>query len=219
MTELEKEGKETFDMIIAKLKSDNEYADTILVDFYIYTDINLLRSVLTATISCLVLIGRKRPQYLKEISSAFTNWRKQRSKDDSPVMLRNVDKALKLAFVALIRTEQLASYRTDLITAFGSIGGNVAMFQSRQSRAEESRRLKRAAASQQQHHEHAEKRVKTEYVPVIPPASSPNILVNYDITQIPLSAIVNLCMAVLQTVPLEVMQERVSIVSKKYIYL
>lgn len=87
------------------------------------------------------------------------------------------------------------------------------MFQSRHSReqrAEEARRAKRSGA----HHDtdrHQEKRVKTEYVPIIPPATSNNILANYDITQIPLSAIVNLCMTVLQTVPLEVMSERVSL--------
>lgn len=86
------------------------------------------------------------------------------------------------------------------------------MFQSRHSReqrAEESRRAKRAG-----HHDterHTEKRPKTEYVPIIPSASSNNILANYDITQIPLSAIVNLCMTVLQNVPLEVMSERVSL--------
>lgn len=59
------------------------------------------RSVLTATISCLVLIGKKRPQFLKEIIKAFTSWKKD--KDESPVMLRNVNKALKLAFISLIR--------------------------------------------------------------------------------------------------------------------
>lgn len=110
------------------------------------------------------------------------------------------------------RTDTLSSYRTELIAAFGSVGGNVAMFQSRQSReqrAEESRRSKRSA--QQDTERHTDKRAKTEYVPMIPSASSTNILANYDITQIPLSAIVNLCMTVLQTVPLEVMSERVAL--------
>lgn len=100
-----------------------------------------------------------------------------------------------------------------MMTAFGAIGGNVAMFQSRQSREQESRRLKRQQQQQQQENERheREKRARTEYVPIIPSASAPNILVNYDITQIPLDAIVSLCMTVLQTVPLEVMSERVSI--------
>lgn len=133
-------------------------------------------------------------------------------------MLRNVDKAFKLAFVSLIRTESLAPHRSELIQAFGSIGGNVAMFQSRQSRqatAEESKRsaAKRAAAQQQEaEQQRREKRAKTEYVPIIPSASSQNILANYDITQIPPSAIATLCMTVLQTVPLEVMQQRLSMV-------
>jgi symplekin len=63
----------------------------------------LCRSVLTATISCLVLIGKRRPQFLKQIMTSITSWRETKSKDDSPVMLRNVDKALKLALVLLIR--------------------------------------------------------------------------------------------------------------------
>lgn len=63
----------------------------------------LFRSVLTATISCLTVIVKKRPQYLKPAMNAFKSWRKTKTKDDSPVMLRNVDKALKLAFVSLIR--------------------------------------------------------------------------------------------------------------------
>lgn len=97
---------------------------------------------------------------------------------------------------------------------FASIGGNLAMFQN--NRRDESRRQKR-----QVHHEEErriEKKAKLEpYTPMIPPANAPNILANYDITQIPVSAIVNLCMTVLQTVPLEVMTERVAMVLHIYI--
>ncbi|GAA5817883.1 hypothetical protein MFLAVUS_011462 [Mucor flavus] len=190
--QLEKKGQDCFEKIVGMLKSDNE-------------------SVITATVSCLTVIGKKRHQFIKQIASAFTSWRKTRSKDDSPVMLRNVDKALKLGFVSLIRTEGLSAYRSELITAFGSIGGNVAMFQSRQRGAggDESRRSKRA--HQDTDRTHAEKKAKTEYVPIIPSSTSPNILANYDITQIPLNSIVNLCMTVLQTIPLEVMSERVTL--------
>lgn len=169
----------------------------------------LYRSVLTATISCLTVIVKKRPQFVKPAVIAFTSWKNSKSKDDSPVMMRNVEKALKLAFISLIKTEALLSQRTELISAFGSIGGNVAIFQ-RHQRAEESRRQKRAA-QQQQHDSEREKRARTaEYVPIIPPPL-PNILLNYDITQIPLQGIVDLCMTVLQTVPLEVMSERISL--------
>lgn len=88
-----------------------------------------------------------------------------------------------------------------MITAFGSIGGNVSMFQPRQ-------RQKRNAP-QQQHDIDREKRTRTEYTPIIPAANEPNVLANYDITQIPLASLVSLCMTVLQTVPLAVMNERV----------
>jgi hypothetical protein len=89
-----------------------------------------------------------------------------------------------------------------MITAFGSIGGNVAMFQPRQ-------RQKRIAP-QQQYDLNREKRTRTaEYTPIVPAANAPNILANYDITQIPLASLVSLCMTVLQTVPLAVMTERV----------
>lgn len=169
----------------------------------------LHRSVLTAAISCLTVIAKKRPQHVKPVVSAFTAWKKSRSnKDDSSVMMRNVEKALKLAFVSMIKTEALSSQRTELISAFGSIGGNVAMFQ-RHQRAEESRRQKRAA-QQQQHDAEREKRARTSTEYVLPPPS-PNMLANYDITQIPLHGIVNLCMQVLQAVPIEVMSERVAL--------
>lgn len=123
-------------------------------------------------------------------------------------MMRNVEKALKLAFISMIKTEALSSQRTDLISAFGSIGGNVAIFQ-RHQRAEELRRQKRAA-QQQQHDAEREKRARTSTEYVLPPPS-PNMLVNYDITQIPLHGIVNLCMQVLQAVPIQVMSERVAL--------
>ncbi|GAN10564.1 hypothetical protein MAM1_0370c10107 [Mucor ambiguus] len=188
--ELEKEATDVFNTIIGFLASDTE-------------------SVLTATISCLTVIAKKRPQHVKPVVSAFTAWKKSRSsKDDSPVMMRNVEKALKLAFITMIKTEALSSQRTDLISAFGSIGGNMAMFQ-RHQRAEESRRQKRAA-QQQQHDAEREKRARTFAEYVLPPPS-PNMLVNYDITQIPLHGIVNLCMQVLQAVPIEVMSERVAL--------
>ncbi|KAL9538666.1 hypothetical protein MBANPS3_010760 [Mucor bainieri] len=188
--ELEKEAADVFNTIVGFLQSDTE-------------------SVLTATISCLTVIAKKRPQHVKPIVSAFAAWRKSRStKDDSPVMIRNVEKALKLAFVSMIKTEALSSQRTELIAAFGSIGGNVAIFQ-RHQRAEESRRQKRAAL-QQQHDAEREKRARTSTEYVLPPPS-PNVLANYDITQIPLHGIVSLCMQVLQAVPIEVMSERVAL--------
>ncbi|KAI9481366.1 MAG: hypothetical protein EXX96DRAFT_566437 [Benjaminiella poitrasii] len=192
--ELEQEGQAMFNKLVEFLKSDHE-------------------SILTAVISCLVIIVKKRHQFLKPVIDQFTLWKNSRTSDDSPVMMRNVEKALKLALVSLIRTESLASYRSELIAAFGSIGGNVAMFQSRHSReqrSEESRRQKRVA--QQQHDVEREKRARVaEYVPIIPSATEPNILANYDITQIPLQNIVNLCMTVLQTVPIETMRERVAL--------
>lgn len=107
-----------------------------------------------------------------------------------------------------------------MITSFGIIGGNVNIFQSRHARAEEARKKRHAA---QQEHQEREKRAKTtsstEYVPIIPSVSSPNVLLNYDITQIPLQSIVSLCMTVLQTVPLDVMNERVSILPSQGVTL
>ncbi|KAI8988722.1 hypothetical protein BDB01DRAFT_895485 [Pilobolus umbonatus] len=187
----ETEGNQLFNTLVSLMDSDIE-------------------SVVTATISCLVLIGKKRVQYLKPIISAFTSWQKIKKKVDSPVMLRNVDKILKLSFISLIRTESLSSYRAELIAAFGSIGGNTAMFQrhSREHRSEEIRRKRAAAAS---HDTDREKRPKhSEYIPIIPSSNSRNILEDYDIMQLPLSAVVSLCMTVLQTVPLEVINERIN---------
>ncbi|KAI8375827.1 hypothetical protein BD560DRAFT_392035 [Blakeslea trispora] len=192
---LEKKGQDALNLVISLLESDRE-------------------SILTATINCLVVIVKKRQQYLKTVIGLFTHWKKSKSTDCSPVMLRNVEKTLKLAFVALIRTEALSAHRSEMISAFGSIGGNVAMFHSR--RSEESRRMKRA--QQQQHENEREKRVRTEYVPTIP-SGPPSLLANYDITQIPLDKVVSLCMTVLQMVPLEVMAERVAMLPSEGVTL
>ncbi|KAI8990775.1 hypothetical protein BDF20DRAFT_903803 [Mycotypha africana] len=195
--ELEKEGTDVFNHILEAMKSDTE-------------------SIITATISCLTLIVKKRPQFIKPVIEAFTTWKKTRPKEESPITYRNVDKAIKLAFISLIRTESLITHRSDLISAFGMVGGNVAIFQRRdQQRSEEAARRKRAASQhQQQDSDRADKRAKTstsqtEYV--IPTNSQNNILANYDITRIPLQHVVQLCMTVLQNVPIEVMTERVQL--------
>ncbi|CEI94189.1 hypothetical protein RMCBS344292_08407 [Rhizopus microsporus] len=194
---LEKEGQAILEDMLTQLNSTTE-------------------SVLTATINCLVVTVKRRHQFLKVVMPRLTAWRKMRDQNDSPVLLRNVEKVIKLAFIALIRTEPLAAYRNDLMQGFASIGGNLAMFQN--NRRDESRRQKR-----QVHHEEErriEKKAKLEpYTPMIPPANAPNILANYDITQIPVSAIVNLCMTVLQTVPLEVMTERVAMLPREGVTL
>ncbi|CEG80465.1 hypothetical protein RMATCC62417_14799 [Rhizopus microsporus] len=194
---LEKEGQAILEDILTQLNSATE-------------------SVLTATINCLVVTVKRRHQFLKVVMPRLTAWRKMRDQNDSPVLLRNVEKIIKLAFIALIRTESLAAYRNDLMQGFASIGGNLAMFQN--NRRDESRRQKR-----QVHHEEErriEKKAKLEpYTPMIPPANAPNILANYDITQIPVSAIVSLCMTVLQTVPLEVMTERVAMLPREGVTL
>ncbi|CAO3698938.1 unnamed protein product [Rhizopus microsporus] len=194
---LEKEGQAILEDMLTQLNSTTE-------------------SVLTATINCLVVTVKRRHQFLKVVMPRLTAWRKTRDQNDSPVLLRNVEKVIKLAFIALIRTESLAAYRNDLMQGFASVGGNLAMFQN--NRRDESRRQKR-----QVHHEEErriEKKAKLEpYTPMIPPANAPNILANYDITQIPVSAIVNLCMTVLQTVPLEVMTERVAMLPREGVTL
>ncbi|PHZ10338.1 uncharacterized protein RHIMIDRAFT_260550 [Rhizopus microsporus ATCC 52813] len=194
---LEKEGQAILEDMLTQLNSTTE-------------------SVLTATINCLVVTVKRRHQFLKVVMPRLTAWRKTRDQNDSAVLLRNVEKVIKLAFIALIRTESLAAYRNDLMQGFASIGGNLAMFQN--NRRDESRRQKR-----QVHHEEErriEKKAKLEpYTPMIPPANAPNILANYDITQIPVSAIVNLCMTVLQTVPLEVMTERVAMLPREGVTL
>lgn len=76
----------------------------------------------------------------------------------------------------------------------------------------ETRRQKRQAVQQEETATQKKARLSEHYTPVIPSASSPHLLANYDITQIPPAAIVQLCMTVLQTVPLEVMTERVAMV-------
>ncbi|KAI8885169.1 hypothetical protein K501DRAFT_216297 [Backusella circina FSU 941] len=181
VSELEKKGQTLFEQLLSLLKSDVE-------------------SIVTASISCLVVIVKRRPQYLKPVTNTMVHWTKNKPKDGSPVLIRNVTKAIRLAFVSLIRTEALAPSKQDLIQKFGLVGGNVAMFRQR---------TKRPHPSQQQETENNEKRIKqnnNNYTPVVP--NGENVLTNYDITQLPLSVIVDLCMSVLQLTPLDVMTQR-----------
>lgn len=84
------------------------------------------------------------------------------------------------------------------------------MFQQKETRRQKRLAVQEETATQKK------ARLSEPYTPVIPSASSPHLLANYDITQIPPAAIVHLCMTVLQTVPLEVMTERVAMVRKTY---
>ncbi|KAG0991552.1 hypothetical protein G6F57_007672 [Rhizopus arrhizus] len=192
---LEKEGQEVLETILNLFDSDIE-------------------SVLTASISCLLVTVKRRPQFLKPVVARWIGWKNKRTQNDSPVMIRNVEKAIRLAFVSLIRTESLAAYRQELLQGFGSVGGNPAMFQQK-----ETRRQKRQAVQQEETATQKKARLSEHYTPVIPSASSPHLLANYDITQIPPAAIVQLCMTVLQTVPLEVMTERVAMLPKEGVTL
>ncbi|KAI9273741.1 hypothetical protein BY458DRAFT_508111 [Sporodiniella umbellata] len=190
---LEKEGQDTFETLLNLLNSDIE-------------------SVLTATVHCLALIAKKRQHLLKPIIARWIQWKKGRTGNDSPVMLRNVEKSIKLAFISLIRTESLAVYRNELLQGFGAVGGNPAMFSNRG-------RPKRQAQPEEERRVEKRPKLNEPYTPTVPSASAPNVLANYDITQLSPLSIVSLCMTVLQSVPLEVMTERVSMLPKEGVTL
>ncbi|KAG1448971.1 hypothetical protein G6F56_008789 [Rhizopus delemar] len=80
-------------------------------------------------------------------------------------------------------------------------------------------RQKRVAQPEEERRVEKRARLNEQYTPILPLASAPNVLANYDITQIPSSAIVSLCMTVLQSVPLEVMTERVSMLPREGVTL
>ena len=138
-----------------------------------------------------------------------------------------------------ISTESLSSYRNEFISAFSSVGGNPAIFQSRQQRErererrDEEKRLKRNLGNSSTEHG-TEKRTKLSHgntppqkgknTPpqqqqqqqpsmTIPPFSNgPSPLANFDITTLPLNIVIEICLAVLQSVPEQTIRQKINMV-------
>lgn len=106
-----------------------------------------------------------------------------------------------------------------MVQAFASIGGNPAIFQTRQSRerregSEETRRGKRSlpSASMEQGSEKRSKLAHASSSRVeTPPRTLPS-LPNFDVTSIPLPIVIEICMTALQSVTEEAIQERINMV-------
>ncbi|KAI8393729.1 Symplekin tight junction protein C terminal-domain-containing protein [Radiomyces spectabilis] len=205
--ELEQKGQEMFNMLVDRLKANDGS-----------------EPVLTATVQSLVPLAKKRTQLTPPIMETFVAWSKTVAPRCSPIIARNVDKAIKLAFVAMIRSEPLASYRTELIQAFGSVGGNTAMFQSRQARLQEREqreRERREGSQEETKRKRAlatvdggqEKKSRVAETTAAAPSNA-NILANFDVTTLPLPMVVDICLAVFHSVSMETLvQNKDSLVS------
>ncbi|KAJ8651678.1 hypothetical protein O0I10_012746 [Lichtheimia ornata] len=189
----------------------------------LYTMLNLLQkpdetnTIISATINCLVPIVRKRPQFYRQILDAMIKCSNSPPANMSTVQKRSVNKVVKIALTTLIRSDQLPQYRNEMVQAFASIGGNPAIFQTRQSRerregSEETRRGKRSlpSASMEQGSEKRSKLAHASSSRVeTPPRTLPS-LPNFDVTSIPLPIVIEICMTALQSVTEEAIQERIN---------
>ncbi|KAI8144483.1 Symplekin tight junction protein C terminal-domain-containing protein [Fennellomyces sp. T-0311] len=193
---------------IAQLEEKGQSLLLLLLD--VLKDKEQTSPILSAVVNCLVPMIKKRTQFRRQIVEALVNCSKSPPETLSPVQKRSVEKIVKIGLTTLIRTEQLAQYRNEFISAFASVGGNPAIFQSRQSRErrenEESKRSKRHLAA-----EHGqEKRSKLSHKPSSSSSrNGPNPLANFDVTTLPLPIVIEICMAVLQSVPEDLIRERI----------
>ncbi|KAG0189235.1 hypothetical protein DFQ28_003699 [Apophysomyces sp. BC1034] len=190
---LESEGNTVFSTIVEWLRKNRESG-----------------TVFTAIVSCMITIAVNRPQFVQPIIGALVSWPKSPPSDASPVERRNVEKAIKVALMTMIRAESLAPQKNELINAFGFVGGNTAIFMTRQQRIQEREQRERERREQEEakrkrvssaNENESDKRQKVAATPENP-------IAHFDVTSLPLSSVVEICMAVFSTVSLDTVQDR-----------
>ncbi|KAI9323853.1 Symplekin tight junction protein C terminal-domain-containing protein [Dichotomocladium elegans] len=196
--QLEENGQELLSVMLALLVKPDEKS-----------------TIVSATLNCLVPIVRKRPQFYRQIMDGMLNATRSPPAEMSAVQKRSVIKIVKIALTTLIRSDQLPQYRQEMIDEFASLGGNPAMFQSRQrerERAEEARRSKRSLPPSAADTV-PEKRTKVAHgnAPIRnqpAPQNPMDALRNFDVTNIPLAIVIELCITALQQVSEQEIRQR-----------
>ncbi|KAI8079967.1 uncharacterized protein BX664DRAFT_269113, partial [Halteromyces radiatus] len=169
-------------------------------------------AVITAIVSCLTQLARRRPQFTRNIIGGLVTWSKKKPAHLVAVEIRSIEKCIKLAFITLIKTNRLSPYRSELLGAFTSVGGNPAALPARSSRngqdRQEDNRRKRTHAPESGAGR-GEKKLRTSDHP-IPQISSvnQNLGQTIDVSSMPLNVVTDLCIAILQNVSLETLNER-----------
>ncbi|SAL97561.1 hypothetical protein [Absidia glauca] len=216
--ELEKEGISHLDVLLDRLSDNNEN-----------------NTVITAIINCLTQLVKRRPQFTRAVIGALVAWCKSKPGHMTATDLKNVEKSIKLAFVAMIRTSRLSAYRTELTGAYTAIGGNPSALQSRSSRSnpdrhDETRRKRapessssdrsdkkaRTYGSQSTHATHHHQQHQHQHQQQFPIRSMNS---GVDVTSLPLNVAANLCMAILQNVSMDTLNERFRMASEFMHYL
>ncbi|ORZ11521.1 hypothetical protein BCR42DRAFT_421270 [Absidia repens] len=197
---MEREGLRMVDVLLDRIGDKNENS-----------------TVITAIISCLTQLAKRRPQFTRAVIGALVAWSKNKPVHLESTDLRNIEKSIKLAFITMTRTNRLSAFRSELANAFTAVGGNPSTLQIRPSRSGHDRhdemRRKRGQVSEGDT-ERSEKKAKTtdttfpqmsSYAPSLPTRSEDS---NMDISSIPLNVVVNLCVAVLQNLSVDTLNER-----------
>ncbi|KAI9302419.1 hypothetical protein BJ944DRAFT_251521 [Cunninghamella echinulata] len=203
----EKKNQQWLDLLLDKL-SDPQETTT---------------SAIMAIINCLPPFVKLRPQFTRIVIGTLVSWCKKKPTYLKEIELRHIEKSIKLAFISMVKNERLSAYRSELIGAFGTIGGNVAIFQNRRSGGEDSSRRKRthhpestsATATPINSNERADKRLRTEKPTSSSPSNSQHTssnTSNIDVTLLPLNVVVDLCVAILQNVTSETIEQRINMV-------
>ncbi|KAI9289976.1 Symplekin tight junction protein C terminal-domain-containing protein [Umbelopsis sp. AD052] len=182
---------------------------------------------ITATLNSLVPLMKRRPQFVPELITALINWNRPPLSQLSSVQMRNVDKSVKLVFITLIRSEQLSSQRTELINAFGAVGGDAAgMFQSRSQKLKERELRERERRESSEERRSAERNTSKRSLPdptnvsaekrqrmgTESNVSQTNLLAGFDLETLPLPMVAEFCLAILQNTTVETLTERLPMV-------
>ncbi|CAO3641558.1 unnamed protein product [Cunninghamella echinulata] len=197
----EKKNQQWLDLLLDKLLDPQE----------------ITTSVTMAIINCLPPFVKLRPQFTRIVIGTLVSWCKKKPTYLKENDIRHIEKSIKLAFISMVKNERLSAYRSELIGAFGTIGEDQGEDSSRRKRAHHPESAS-ALATPVNSSERADKRLRTEK-PTLSPSSLPSNsqntssnTPNIDVTLLPLNVVVDLCVAILQNVTSETIEQRINMV-------
>ncbi|ORX48873.1 hypothetical protein DM01DRAFT_1338513 [Hesseltinella vesiculosa] len=176
-TLLEESGKKHLDMLLDHLAGEEKCI-----------------SVVTAIISLLPCLARKRTQHTRAILGTLVSLGKKVPERFETWESETVEKSIKLAIASMLRFDRLASYRSELLGAYSVLGGNPSVLQLRLRNGNDDSRRKRQHAESS---ERKDKRLKSVLLPIV------------DISNIPVNMVVDLTAAILRTVSSESFSEHI----------
>ncbi|KAI8070024.1 hypothetical protein BC940DRAFT_296767 [Gongronella butleri] len=186
LEQLEDDGKRHLDLMLDQLTGEERSMSVLSAIISILPTSAQLRSQLTRIIlGALVTLGKK-------ASANFDSWASE-----------NLQKCIKLAIASMIRFDRLSVYRPELIGAYSMLGGNPSQIRWRNGNDD----IKRKRAYPGDTGDRKERRPRLE-----DRQQARVKLNNVDASHVPTYAIVDLCVAILQSASFDIMTERINMI-------